>query len=98
MYAPIFRSAFQLTVLAAATAFTVDTSSACEFAGYTKSGERRCATTYVYKKAKRWDDPSQYSNKAEKCRATCLRSAMKMSSGSAQASVFTLCKRKNGCS
>ncbi|MGD9783534.1 MAG: hypothetical protein AB7E80_00395 [Hyphomicrobiaceae bacterium] len=84
-------------MIAAASVFTASTASACNVVGRTKSGERLCATTYVYKKSKRWDDPSQWSKPAEKCRSTCLRDAMKLATSAQQGAYFNMCKRNKGC-
>jgi hypothetical protein len=47
--------------------------------------------------AKRMDDPNAYSEPAEKCRATCLRDAMKLSTSEQQTAYFNMCKRNKGC-
>ena len=84
-------------LVTSATAIFATAASACNVVGYSKSGERLCSTTQVYKKSKSWTNPSDYSKPAEQCRAACLRDAMKLGTSEQQTAYFNMCKRNKGC-
>jgi hypothetical protein len=88
----------RIAVAAAAVVTLAGTPALAKKCEYVKNGECYGSTTYVYKtKPKSWTDPSAYTKPAEKCRATCLRDAMKWGTSDAQAAYFNMCKKNNGC-
>jgi hypothetical protein len=89
---------FAALAVSSAVVLTSGAASACNVVGKTKSGERRCSTTYVYKgPAKSWTNPNAWQKPAEKCRSTCLRDAMKWGSSAQQTAYFKMCTRNSGC-
>ena len=87
-------------LFAAATALTLaGTPALAKKCEYVKNGECYGSTTYVYKdgRSKSWTDPSAYTKPAEKCRATCLRDALKWGTSDQQAAYFNMCKKNKGC-
>lgn len=88
-----------VAVAIAVSAFACSAASACHVVGKKPNGELLCSTTQVYKVKKygRYDDVNQKQSSAERCRAECIRDAMKWQTGNQQAAFFNMCKRNKGC-
>jgi hypothetical protein len=83
--------------LIAAVSFPDGPANACRVIGY-RNGEPVCYTNSArshnprpVEKAKSWTNPDDWSKPAEKCRAACLRDAMKWSRPEAQTAWFNQC-------
>lgn len=91
----------KLAISAAVASVAIVTSSsafACKVVGRAKNGEPLCMTTHVYKKGSpSWTDPTQWKKPAERCRAECLRDALKWGTSTQQAAFFKMCKENKGC-
>jgi hypothetical protein len=86
-------------VIVALSGFACNAAYACHVVGRKPNGERLCSTTYVdkIKKHGRYDDVNQKQSPAERCRAECIRDALKWRTGEQQAAFFNMCKRNKGC-
>ena len=87
----------RIAVAAAAVITLAVTPALAKKCEYVKNGECYGSTTYVYKtKPKSWTDPSAYTKPAEKCRATCLRDAMKWGTSGCAGGIFQHVQEEQG--